>query len=134
MVLGQNVNLTPFIEGVWTRVGKRNFTTRFGDRFEVEAIDSLRSRVGGKLSGQLGSAVKGHLTAAWERECLGEAKGRLFKDPIQEIPSLKGDSLYLETGLSVKPVESSWSWELNVFGRVGRQKDLGVSAGLKISF
>jgi hypothetical protein len=90
--------------------------------------------VGGKLAGQLGSAVKGHLTAAWEREYLGDAKGRLFSDPIQGIPSLKGDSLYLETGLTVKPVNSSWAWDFSVFGRVGRQRDIGVTTGLKISF
>jgi hypothetical protein len=134
IALGEKAQLTPFLETVWTRTGPYDFMTKFGDKFKMEVIDSIRSRVGAKLSGKFGTPVRGNLTVAWEREYLGQAKGRLFKDPITGVPSLKGDSLFLETGLTIKPVDSPVSLNLTAFGRFGRQRDLGGAVMLKIEF
>jgi hypothetical protein len=132
--LSERGSLTPFAQVLWTRTNPDSFVTKFGDRFSVNRIDSLLTRVGARLTGQLNTFLRAHLAVAVEREFKGKAHGHLFQDSISRPPSLRGDSVYAETGFSFQMPDSPVALDFRAFGRVGRQRDLGGSLGLKVAF
>jgi hypothetical protein len=132
--INETGTLSPFGQVFWTRVGRDQFVTKFGDHFKINRIDSLKTRLGVRLAGKVTHTVRGYLATAWDHESKGLAKGQLFQDPITHPPSLKGHSLHVETGFSLTPADSPVSLEGQVFAQVGRQRGVGGSLGLKVEF
>ncbi|MCL2029441.1 MAG: autotransporter outer membrane beta-barrel domain-containing protein [Deltaproteobacteria bacterium] len=132
--LDDNFGLEPYVKGFWTRSAADSFTTDFGDLVQMEAIDSLRSRLGARLNfAHDNGAVSGYLGAAWEHEFMAESKGLFAGDPITNPPDLKGASLFGELGLNINANENA-SLNFGLFGLTGQQKGLGGQAMLELKF
>jgi len=131
---------------LWTRTDSDSFTTDFVDwagyreHVSVDAVDSIRHRVGGRLTRSNESGTfKGFVGLAWEHEYDGEAKGTIGHpargyDPISNAPDVKGSSGFGELGLTYNPTDTNYSIDMSVFGLAGKQDGFGGTLGLKFEF
>lgn len=124
---------------LWTRTTSTSFTSNFGEHVKLDAVNSLRTRVGGRLNQNLmGEQLKGYIGGAWEHEFDAKAKGDIGDrvigyDPITDSPDLKS-SFMGELGLSYQPAETKISFDAGLFGLAGKQDGYGGYVGVKFSF
>jgi outer membrane autotransporter protein len=118
----------------WTRTDSDSVSNSArNDRIEFDAVDSLRTRLGGRYTHGYANGTKLYVGAAWEHEFDGEAGGRVNDIRITNPPSLKGSSAFAEAGVSLAPGEN-YSIDLGLFGVAGQQRGLGGTVGLKLEF
>jgi hypothetical protein len=120
----------------WTRTASDDFVTDFGDTVELEAVNSSRLRLGGRLNVSLAEdTVQLYFGAAAEQEFEGKVIGLYASDPISNPPELRGSSGFGEIGLTFTPTDSKKVIiNTEVFGYAGHQKGIGGSASLGFNF
>ncbi|MDR1109589.1 MAG: autotransporter outer membrane beta-barrel domain-containing protein, partial [Deltaproteobacteria bacterium] len=134
--LGDLTSLEGYGRYFWTRTHKDEFTTGFGDKVELDAVDSSRARLGARLNRSIaGGTVQFYVGAAAEHEFDGKITGRYAGDPISDPPKIKGTSGFGEIGLNIMPTGSrNFSINTEVFGLTGRQEGVGGSAAFSLNF
>ena len=125
---------------LWTRTSGETVRTSAGERYEVENIDSIRSRIGGRLTqSSCNGDLKGYVGLAWEHEFDGEARGYISavgapRDRILGAPKLKGSSGFGELGLIYAPTDGKYSIEAGAFGLTGKREGFGGTVRFKFDF
>ena len=125
---------------LWTRTDSDEFVTDFGEHVTIDAVDSVRHRIGARLSrSNEAGTVKGFVGLAWEHEYDGESNGTVGDpaigyDPITNAPDVKGSSGFGELGLTFVPEDTNYSVDVSVFGLAGKQKGFGGTAGIRFEF
>ena len=117
---------------LWTRLDGFNATLDSGDRIEFDAVDSLRSQLGGRYHYNFNENISGYAGAAWEYEFNGDVGGTFNGKRIDE-PSLGGSTGKGELGVSINPVKNL-SIDLGVQGYTGKREGLGGTATLTFTF
>ncbi|MDR3163955.1 MAG: autotransporter outer membrane beta-barrel domain-containing protein, partial [Synergistaceae bacterium] len=131
--LKRNADITLYAQGRYTHINDDSLVTSFGDTIRADSIDSLRSRVGARLSRRnTADTIKAYAGAAWEYEFKGETAGFLGEDAITAPPSLKGGSLFGELGLQVNTGKDT-NIDLSTYGYSGAQTGWGIRLGLEHS-
>lgn len=109
--------------------------TVVGDPVAFEASHSSRLQAGARYwhtASVHGMTVRPYVGAAYEREFQGTIRATTYGRDIP-APSLKGDTLMVETGLSVLPTkDANLSFDLNVKGFTGQRQ--GVQLGFQLSY
>ena len=138
--LTDQTELDVYGKALWTRAKADSFTTDFGEHVKTDDIDSVRSRLGARLNhANSDGTVKGFVGAAWEHEYDGKTDGYVGNstigyDRITDLPDIKGSSLFAEAGLSFKPEDGFYTFDISVFGLAGKQEGFGGTVGLKWEF
>jgi hypothetical protein len=134
--LSEKSDLEAYGRYFWTRANPDDFVTDFGDKVEMEAVDSSRARVGARLSRSIaGDTTRFYVGAAGEHEFDGKIRGVYAGDPITDPPETKGFSGFGEIGLTMMPTDSGkLVINAEVFGYFGRQEGVGGSASLGFNF
>lgn len=129
-----------YAKALWSNTVSNSFTSDFDERVKLDSINSLRSRVGARVTQDLvENQLKAYVGGAWEYEFDAKAKGRIGNsvigyDAISDSPDLKGSSFMGELGLSFEPAETKISFDAGLFGLAGKQDGYGGYAGVKFSF
>ena len=97
-----------------------------------EAVNSHRTRLGGRLSCALNEYITPYIGAAWDYEFDGKAKSVVAGEGAP-APSLKGSTGVGELGLSWQPsAESAVSIDAGIQGYTGMRE--GVSGSLQFKY
>ncbi|MDL2226224.1 hypothetical protein LJB86_01005 [Deltaproteobacteria bacterium OttesenSCG-928-M10] len=118
----------------WNRVDSLAFITLGQEYVELDAVDSLRTRLGGRYTRSFANGAQIYGGLAWEQEYDGKAAGRVNNEIIRETAELKGASAFMEAGVSLRPDNSSFSIDLGLFGVAGQEEGIGGSIGFKLAF
>gem|GEM_PF-2732590 len=117
---------------LWTRLNGFNATTGAGERVEFDAVDSLRSQIGGRYSYDFCKMASGYVGGAWEYEFDGDVGGTLNGARIDE-PSLGGSTGKGEVGVSITPAKN-FSIDLGLQGYTGQREGVGGTGTLTYTF
>ncbi|MDR1611940.1 MAG: autotransporter domain-containing protein, partial [Planctomycetota bacterium] len=124
--------IEPYLRGVWTRQGKDAARLSTGERLEFDAIESMRLRVGARVSHAFTPALTAYAGLAVDREFSGEARARTNGVAI-DAPRLRGTTAVGEIGLTAKPgAKRPFHIDLGIQGYAGRRE--GVSGGLTLRY
>ena len=128
-------NLDLYGKFLWTQFDGNSFNNGYGDRIQMDTVDSIRTRVGARVTQGLGDGnLSVYYGAAWEQEWDGEATGKVAGRRIVEAADNSGASAFGELGLSYKPQGQNFAVEAGVFGLAGSQQGGGGTVGLKFNF
>ena len=106
--------------------------TILGDSVHFKAVDSQRTRLGGRLSCMLNEYITPYIGAAWDYEFDGKARSVIMGENAP-APALKGSTGVGELGLTWQPaLESAFSVDLGVQGYTGMRE--GVSGNVQLKF
>ncbi|UQZ91063.1 hypothetical protein C4J81_18300 [Deltaproteobacteria bacterium Smac51] len=132
--LTDTAKLDVYGKAFWTHLNADSAKTKAGERLSFDATDSLRTRIGARLTRSFKeNAVKSYIGAAWEHEYDSESSGSVDGRRLKEAPDMKGSSAYGELGLILQPQESPVSFELGVFGLSGKQETVGGTLGVRFN-
>ena len=102
-----------------------------GETYTFAGVNSLRTRLGYKVSKQLGNSYTGHVGAAYEREFSGEAHATV-KGASTLAPSLGGSSGLVEVGVTYGSTADTFTGTLNVEGWFGQKR--GTTFGGRVNW
>ena len=102
-----------------------------GETYTFAGVNSLRTRLGYKVSKQLGSSYTGYVGAAYEREFSGEAHATV-KGASTLAPSLGGSSGLVEVGVTYGSTADTFTGTLNVEGWFGQKR--GTTFGGRVNW
>ncbi|MCQ2603577.1 MAG: autotransporter outer membrane beta-barrel domain-containing protein [Spirochaetia bacterium] len=105
-----------------------------GEQLHFQDIDSVRTRIGLRMSYEGFRIVRPFIGGAWEREFDGEANAKVNGCKI-DAPDLKGNTGLLELGVSCKPGNNAdWRLDLSAAGYMGVRRGLSGSAYFTCNF
>jgi hypothetical protein len=117
---------------LWTRQSENSTKVHF-DKLKFDAADSLRSRIGARVTYALNERADLYAGAYWDREHKGDAKASLNGMKIYDAATLRGDTRIGEIGVHIKPAKvSNFSLDLNAQTYAGEKK--GASANLRFKW
>lgn len=128
--IGQRVGQTELYGQIFWTHQQSDRKTLFGDRYEFDAIDSLRSRLGGRYHHPLNDKFTLLVGAAWEHEYDGKATGKVHTYRI-DSPELKGDTGVFELGVSSTP-DTRLRIDAGILGYAGQRK--GFSGNVRVNY
>ena len=102
-----------------------------GETYTFAGVNSLRTRLGYKVSKQLGNSYTGYVGAAYEREFSGEAHATV-KGASTLAPSLGGSSGLVEVGVTYGSAADTFTGTLNVEGWFGQKR--GTTFGGRVNW
>lgn len=102
-----------------------------GEAYTFASVNSLRTRLGYKVSKQLGNSYTGYVGAAYEREFSGEAHATV-KGASTLAPSLGGSSGLVEVGVTYGNTADTFTGTLNVEGWFGQKR--GTTFGGRVNW
>ena len=102
-----------------------------GETYTFAGVNSLRTRLGYKVSKQLGNSYTGYVGAAYEREFSGEAHATV-KGASTLAPSLGGSSGLVEVGVTYGSAADTFTGTLNVEGWFGQKR--GTTIGGRVNW
>ena len=102
-----------------------------GETYTFAGVNSLRTRLGYKVSKQLGNSYTGYVGAAYEREFSGEAHATV-KGASTLAPSLGGSSGLVEVGVTYGSTVDTFTGTLNVEGWFGQKR--GTTIGGRVNW
>ena len=102
-----------------------------GETYTFAGVNSLRTRLGYKVSKQLGNSYAGYVGAAYEREFSGEAHATV-KGASTLAPSLGGSSGLVEVGVTYGSTADTFTGTLNVEGWFGQKR--GTTFGGRVNW
>jgi autotransporter-associated beta strand protein len=117
----------------WTHLDPSGATTS-SDRLHFEGADSLRLRMGGRLTFAMGQHVSAFAGAYWEHEYDGRQR-TLVNGRVIATPSLKGDTGIGELGVTFRPTKDIPLFiDVGVQGFVGRRTGAAGSVQVRIEY
>lgn len=102
-----------------------------GETYTFAGVNSLRTRLGYKVSKQLGNSYTGYAGAAYEHEFSGEAHATV-KGASTLAPSLGGSSGLVEVGVTYGSTADTFTGTLNVEGWFGQKR--GTTIGGRVNW
>ena len=102
-----------------------------GETYTFAGVNSLRTRLGYKVSKQLGNSYTGYVGAAYEHEFSGEAHATV-KGASTLAPSLGGSSGLVEVGVTYGSTVDTFTGTLNVEGWFGQKR--GTTIGGRVNW
>ncbi|MDL2260366.1 autotransporter outer membrane beta-barrel domain-containing protein [Deltaproteobacteria bacterium OttesenSCG-928-K17] len=137
--ISEDTDLDIYGRLLWTHTEAYTTKTAYRDHLWIDAVDSIRTRVGGRLSHDFNESLTGYAGLAWEHEWDAETNGKIGyaagnTDKISNPAELKASSAFGELGLSYKPEDSGLGIDFTVFGVGGQQKGFGGTLGLSYSW
>lgn len=131
MDLNSSFNLDVYGQYKWLHLDSMNFST-VGDPYKLDAINSHRTRLGGRLNYIANKQFTPYVGLAWEHEFSGKSNGTVYGYGLDEL-SMKGSSGVAEVGVSFKANEkSTWSFDANVQGYAGQRE--GVQGRFLVNY
>ncbi len=116
----------------YTRTAADDVTLATGELYHLDAVDSLRLRLGAKYIYNVNEIHKFYLGMAWEHEFDGSSHAE-YKGLRTDTPSIRGDSGMVEIGWNYEPKgDNRFSVDLSAIGWFGRQR--GISGRLGINW
>ena len=116
----------------YTRTAADDVTLATGELYHLDAVDSLRLRLGAKYIYNVNEIHKFYLGMAWEHEFDGSSHAE-YKGLRTDTPSIRGDSGMVEIGWNYEPKgDNRFSIDLSAIGWFGRQR--GISGRLGINW
>lgn len=105
-----------------------------GDRLKFDDTDSLRARLGGRLSLELLPGFKPYSGAAYEYEFSGKAKAKTYGYSVL-TPEIEGGSGLFEVGGVIQPdLDMGLYFDFAAQGYVGKREGLSGSISVGFSF
>ena len=102
-----------------------------GETYTFAGVNSLRTRLGYKVSKQLGNSYTGYVGAAYEHEFSGDAHATV-KGASTLAPSLGGSSGLVEVGVTYGSTADTFTGTLNVEGWFGQKR--GTTFGGRVNW
>ena len=104
------------------------------DRMEFDAVNSLRSTLGGRFSYQVNEVFSPYAGLWWEHEFDVEAGSRVNGVRV-DAPDLKGDTGIVELGLRVTPESlKGFSLDVGIKGHTGKREGVAGNLNMKWMF
>ncbi|MDR1162395.1 MAG: autotransporter outer membrane beta-barrel domain-containing protein [Candidatus Accumulibacter sp.] len=117
---------------LWTRQTENSTKVHF-DKLKFDAADSLRSRIGARLTYALDERTDLYAGAYWDREHEGNTKASLNGLKIYDAATLRGDTGVGEIGVHIRPAKvSNFSLDLSAQAYAGEKK--GAAANLRFKW
>ena len=118
---------------LWTRQRGDNAVIE-GDKVEFDAANSLRTRVGGRVTYAKNTRLKQYMGAYLDYEFLGEAKAAINGEAIAS-PELKGATAVGELGFGLQPSRNiPLTFDLGAQGYLGTREGFSGSLYVKYEF
>ena len=135
LALTERVELDLYGKFQWLRLEDDSYSNGYGERIQMDAVDSLRTRVGTRANMRIGdNGAFFYCGAAWEQEWDGGATGKLDGRSISEAADNSGASAFGEAGIGYKSKDGHAGLELGLFGLAGAQTGGGGTVVLKLEF
>ncbi len=129
--ISEKAKLDMFAKYFWNHTASTHANI-LGDSVRFKAVNSHRTRLGGRFTYAVSENISPFLGAAWEYEFNGTAKSVIAGENAP-APSMKGSTGIAELGFAWQPsAGSSFSMDLGVQGFVGKRQ--GVSGSLLFKF
>ncbi len=124
-------NLDVYGQYKWLHLDSMD-TSIAGDPYAFDAINSHRTKLGGRLNYTANRQFTPYVGLAWEHEFSGKSNGNVYGYSLEEV-SMKGSSGVGEIGVSFKPDETgAWSVDANVQGYFGQRE--GVTGRVLVNY
>ena len=107
----------------------------YGDAVRFDDNDSLRTRLGGRVSHAVNAHITPYIGAYWEHEFYGKAESTVNNVRI-DAPTLKGSTGIGELGFSFTPAtdNNNLSLDLGIQGYTGTREGISGSLQMKWAF
>ena len=129
--VGNRFNLDVYGQNKWLHLDSMD-TSIAGDPYAFDAINSHRTKLGGRLNYTANRQFTPYVGLAWEHEFSGKSNGNVYGYSLEEV-SMKGSSGVGEIGVSFKPDETgAWSVDANVQGYFGQRE--GVTGRVLVNY
>jgi hypothetical protein len=117
---------------LWTHQSA-NAAHIYFDRLRFNAADSLRTRLGGRITHALDDRMSLYTGAYWDREYKGETQARLNGLKIYDAATLRGNVGVIEAGALIRPEgTSNFSLDAGIQGYTGKRD--GAAASLRFKW
>ena len=118
---------------MWTHQDSDTVTAHH-ERVKFDEVDSLRTRLGGRLNYSFSEYFTPYFGAYWEHEFDGDAAIKVNGTPMSG-PSLEGSTAVGELGFNFKPaLDSGLSIDLSAQGYLGTREGVSGSLSLRYEF
>jgi outer membrane autotransporter protein len=118
----------------WTRLAGDTVSLSAAEQLSFADSDSLRLRLGTRLSYEVSPNVRPFFGLAYEHEGDGKARAATNGLPI-DAPSLKGGTGMAELGLSLTPSgDQPFRFDLGIQGYAGKRQGVTGTASVMFSF
>lgn len=135
LALTERVELDLYGKFQWLRLEDDSYSNGYGEHISLDAVDSLRTRVGARSTMKVGdNGAFFYCGAAWEQEWDGGATGKIDGRRIDEAADNSGASAFGEAGIGYKSKNGLAGLELGLFGLAGAQTGGGGTVVLKLEF
>ncbi|MDR2354125.1 MAG: autotransporter outer membrane beta-barrel domain-containing protein [Deltaproteobacteria bacterium] len=138
--LGQKFNVLDNLELegygmlLWTHSPNDMFTTKFGDRVNIDSFNSTRAKLGARIKNNLvNDTVQWYFGLAMDHEFDGKMSGKLNGDTFLHNVEAKGTSGFGELGINIIPRENI-SISIGAYGWTGQIRGAGGNASINFSF
>ncbi len=121
-----------YARGLWTHQEGKDVETAVGEDLSIDSADSLRSRLGMRLSHDFTSNLTAYVGGAWEYEADGEVRGTIDGRDVGH-PSLGGHSGLAEVRLTLSPAKNV-TFSISGYGVMGKRKGGGGRASFVYAF
>jgi outer membrane autotransporter protein len=124
-ILGSEDALDIYSKILFTRQSGQELVNSALETLSFDSVESIRTRVGMKVSHQLNSVVRGYAGAAYEHEFDSELKSRINGVEIKPL-DMQGDSYLSEVGVKLRPMPTGpLSVDAGAFFMAGQRKGAG---------
>ena len=132
--INEKASLDLYGKYFWTRQDSDSRTLSTGEALRFDAVDSQRTRLGGRFGYALNEYVAPYVGAAWEYEFDGKARATTNGIAI-DSPSMKGSTGVGELGLTLTPTAGlPLSIDFGVQGFTGKKEGVSGNVQLKWEF
>ncbi|MDR0881479.1 MAG: hypothetical protein LBP55_02890 [Candidatus Adiutrix sp.] len=130
----ENGQLDLYGKALWTHQDTNHFLTGANEQVDLDSVDSIRGRLGGRYTHRWANGLQIYGGAAWEHEFNGQSKGQVDRKPIDKTAELEGSTGLIEVGLSLSPASGNFTIDVGLFGATGQEQGFGGTVGLKMAF
>lgn len=133
-IYGVEDALDVYAKLLFTHQNGQDITNSATEKLSFDAVDSVRTRVGVKVSHQINDIVRGYAGSAFEHEFDSELTSRINGSEIETI-GLKGHSFIGEVGVKLTPLSGiPFNVDVGAFFQGGERKGGGGSVAIRYDF
>ena len=124
------------VYGIYSHTHTNGMDTKIstGEKYSFDSVDSGTFQLGYRLTTAVSPISKIYTGLAWQYQFNGSTSATYRGFTTPEV-GIKGSTGILELGWQIRPRRTNpWALDINLTGRIGLQKGITASAGVRKSF
>ena len=124
------------IYGIYSHTHTNGMDTKIstGEKYSFDSVDNGTFQLGYRLTTAISPISKIYTGLAWQYQFNGSTSAR-YRGFTTPEAGIKGSTGILELGWQIRPRRTTpWALDINLTGRIGLQKGIAASAGVRKAF